>query len=159
VILLIWLARSRNTLRWLWLACYAHITPLYFEHKILKLNDIFKLETNKFVHKLINKKLPGYFQNYLQNATKIHCYSTTFATKSNIVLFRFITNRTQNSLKFQGAKIWNSISPKIRNLPLHNFGAFATHLYNLILNKIAQLYETFWIRNISIWIRLKMVID
>jgi len=60
-------------------------------------NDIFKLETSKFVHKLINKKLPGYFQNYLQNATETHYYSKRFANKSNIVLPRFNTNCTQNS--------------------------------------------------------------
>jgi len=51
--------------------CIMFKTPLYFEHKILKMNDIFKLETSKFV----------------------------------IVLPRFNTNRTQKSIKFQGAKI------------------------------------------------------
>jgi len=38
-----------------------HVNPLYFEHKILKVYDIFKLKTSKFVHKLINKKLQNYF--------------------------------------------------------------------------------------------------
>jgi len=57
----------------------------------------------------------------LQNATEIHCYSTRFATKSNIVLLCFKTNCTQKSTKFQSAKIWNSISPEIRKLSLRNF--------------------------------------
>ena len=40
---------------------HIHVTPLYYEHKILKINDIYKIESAKFMHKYVNKKLPDYF--------------------------------------------------------------------------------------------------
>jgi len=100
-----------------------HVNPLYFEHKILKMNNIFKLENSKFVHKLINKKLPGYFQNYQQSASEIHCYSTRFATKSKWCFVASIQIAHKNPWNSKVPK-FGTLSPEIRKLSLHSFVKF-----------------------------------
>ena len=43
---------------------HVHVTPLYYEHKILKVNDIYKIES-KFMHKYIKKKFLFIFKTTL----------------------------------------------------------------------------------------------
>ena len=61
----------------------AHTSPLFKSRKLLKIQDIFKLQQFKFYYKYVNKKLPAYFQEYdLLTNESIHNYNTR--THSNI---------------------------------------------------------------------------
>ena len=88
------------------------VIPLYYERKIIKVNDIYKIESAKFMHKYINKKLPDYFQNYFNKVSGNHDYSTRAATNDDLTIPFFRTNHCQKSFKYQGSKLWNSL-PKI----------------------------------------------
>jgi len=86
----------------------------------LKTNDIFKLETAKFVHKSINSKNPHIYQTIfarLQNHSRNARASIT--RMLSIPLFR--TKRLQKSIKYHGTKLWNSISLKTKNTSFNVF--------------------------------------
>ena len=91
------------------------VTPLYYEHKILKVNDIYKIESAKFMHKYVNKKLLDYFQNYFNKVSGNHGYSTKAARNDDLTIPFFWTNRYQKSFKYQGSKLWNSLTKKNMN--------------------------------------------
>jgi len=49
-----------------------HITPLYKNLKILKLNDIYQFELAKFMHKFHYGKLPEIYNEFFQEAFSAH---------------------------------------------------------------------------------------
>ena len=51
----------------------------------MKLKDIYKLEVLKFVYKFIENYLRKCLSNYFSPASKIHHYSTRFASEHNWV--------------------------------------------------------------------------
>ncbi len=54
----------------------AHTDPLFKTHKLLKVQEIFKLQEFKFYFKFINNKLPYYLQNLPFNRNAIHSHAT-----------------------------------------------------------------------------------
>ena len=62
--------------------------------------------------------LPNNFSKYFEKACKISQRSTRSTTQENDLLYipRFRSNRLQNSFRYQGVKIWNSIPHSIRLL-------------------------------------------
>ena len=111
-----------------------HVTPLYYEHKILKVNDIYKIESAKFMHKYVNKKLPDYFQNYFNKVSGNHGYSTRAATNDDLIIPFFRTNRCQKSFKYQGSKLWNSLPKNMTKLGyikfIEQYKTFLISFYN-----------------------------
>ena len=71
-----------------WNKKFTHVSHLYQNLNLLKLNDIYKLELPKFMHKLYNNNLPIVFQNRFAKIEKIHTYATRGANKSNYFLSR-----------------------------------------------------------------------
>ena len=98
-----------------------HVTPLYYEHKIFKVNDIYKIESANFMHKYVNKNLPDYFQNYFNKVSGNHGYSTRAATNDDLTIPFFRTNRCQKSFKYQGSKLWNSLTKNMTKLGYNKF--------------------------------------
>ena len=98
-----------------------HVTPLYNELKILKVDDIYKIESATFMHKYVNKKLPDYFQNYFKKVSGNHGYSTRGATNDDLTIPFFQTNRCQKSFKYQGFKLWNSLPKNMTKLGCNKF--------------------------------------
>jgi len=45
-------------------SCRSHVTPLYHQSNLLKINDIHHLEIAKMMHCLHNGKLPQTFDDY-----------------------------------------------------------------------------------------------
>ena len=98
-----------------------HVTPLYYEHKILKVNDIHKIESAKFMRKYVNKKLPDYFLNCFNKVSGNHGYSTRAATNDDLTIPFFRTKRCQNSFEYQGSKLWNSLPKNMTKLGCNKF--------------------------------------
>ena len=51
------------------------ITPIYRRLQVLKINDLYKLETAKLMHQFWNKSLPVLFEKYFTRTTFVHRYS------------------------------------------------------------------------------------
>ena len=97
------------------------VTPVYRKYKILKLNDIHKLEIAKFMYKFSKKSLPFTFNNYYKNIKICHDHDTRQSAQKDYFLTLHKTSRLQRSIKFLGIKVWNSIPTSIRNKSFKNF--------------------------------------
>ena len=89
-------------------------SQIYFEQKILKIQDMFKLELAKFCFKFHNKLLPNQLLTVFTNLSSVHNYNTM---NSNIIFFR---NKQNNKAGFTtlnnlGSKLWNEIPEEIRS--------------------------------------------
>ena len=95
-------------------------TPFYFKLNIPKLTDLYKIEISKLMYNIVHKPqyLPNNFSKYFEKACKISQRSTRSTTQENDLLYipRFRSNRLQNSFRYHGVKIWNSIPHSIRLL-------------------------------------------
>jgi len=65
-----------------------HVTRLYKNLNVSKLNDIYRLELVKFMHKhkLPHAALPKIFDNFFKNISNIDSYKTRFADNQNYFL-------------------------------------------------------------------------
>ena len=100
------------------------ISPLYDELKLLKLNNIYKLEVSKFMYKFKSKSLPICSDEYFVLPSKVHSYSTRFVTGDNYSLTRFNKSNSQRSICYQGPKIWNELPAEIKNIAQKNKHVF-----------------------------------
>ena len=57
-----------------------------------------------------SKSIPCYFDDYFIEFTNTNKHNTRSCTSRNLKLPLYSTNRTQKSIKFQGAKPWNALS-------------------------------------------------
>ena len=89
--------------------------------EILKLQDVFKLELGKFMHRAHSKNLPENFENHFIRIENMHSYNLrsirnkTFYTKAtNTIKYRkWLTN--------SGVELWKNLDPEIKNLPYKAF--------------------------------------
>ena len=88
--------------------------PLFKQLNILTVNDLFKYELLKFVYVSLIKTNPKQFHNYYH-------YSNSLITTANVRDDKLIlplsrtTNYGLKSLRYVGAKTWNSIPLPIRS--------------------------------------------
>ena len=93
-------------------------TSIFSDLKILKLYDLFELKLLTFVYESVNKISPSFFHNFFETLTTVHHYDTRQASKGDIFMTRKNTLQYGlRSVRFAGAKSWNSISDDIRKSP------------------------------------------
>ena len=93
-------------------------TPYYSKLNILKLPDLYKFETAKFVYRFMHNTLSQSFSDFFVEASEISGRTTRSSGNCHsLYIPRYNTNRLQRSIKYQGVKIWNSIPFNIQNLP------------------------------------------
>ena len=82
----------------------------------MKLKGIYKLEMLKFVYEFIKNYLPKCFDNYFLPASKIHNYSTRFASEYNwVAVMRSNGTLSQRSIKIEDHRLRNSVPEEIKN--------------------------------------------
>ena len=91
------------------------ITKQYHNLGILKIIDLYTYEVAKLMHQHTMQKLPHCFTSFFTKISDIHTKNTKSNSKTNFYLPKYSTTRCQKSIRFQGPKIWNSLSPEIRN--------------------------------------------
>ena len=101
-----------------------NLNNLYLSHKILKLEDIFKLELAKFMYLYTNNVLPKVFQNYFKFMTDTQDYNTRNSSIKNLFLQRMSTTHAQSSSFFTGLKLWNSIPLNVGSVSYSRFIKF-----------------------------------
>ena len=106
-------------------------TRYYAKLKILKLQDLVKLETAAFVYNYKSGQLPPTFRNYFTALNNIHVKTTRATALYNFFVPFFKTLKLQRSIKYQGPKIWNSLDLEIKNSK--SLKAFKSRLKNLLL--------------------------
>ena len=77
---------------------YQNVNNVYKNFKLLKLQDIYRLELAKFMYKLEHNKLPNLLNNNFVKITNHHKYGTRQAITSYYFLPRVGKKITQNQL-------------------------------------------------------------
>ena len=106
--------------RGLWIITFSnyndHSNPLFKALEIIKFEDIIFLHNAIFMYDFHSGTLPPAFSNYFTAVNKRHKYNTRLASRSSYTLPPIRTNYGKFSIKFQGAKIWNSLSKETKSL-------------------------------------------
>ena len=108
----------------------AHTEPLFKKQKILKINDLFKLNALKFFYKLKNNKLPSYFTSINVHS---HSVSHDYNTRSN----RFIRDNHTRT-QFAQNCIRNRLPSIVNNTDNLIISKVDTHSYKGFSNYIKQ---------------------
>ena len=115
---------------------------LFYQLKILKIEDIFKLQVSKFIFDCLNFNTPVIFHNWFTLRCTIHNHSTrsTIIDIENLVnsndlfiLYGRTTHYGLKLLKVYGPKLWNLIPNNIRCKP--SVYSFANHLKRYMIAK------------------------
>ena len=86
------------------------ITPQYHQFEILNFDDLHTYKIAEFMSQFNPNKLPDNFNHYFSYSSNVSHYTTRQSEQSTTMFLpRFITTRTQRSIKFIGTKIWNNI--------------------------------------------------
>ena len=91
----------------------SHTDVLFKEHGILKFFDIHFYQIGKFMYLFKKGLLPNYFRNMFTLASQLHSHYTRNCNLYYIPPCR--TNIRNFSIRFQGPKFFNSLSPEIQN--------------------------------------------
>ena len=81
------------------------VSPYYYKLQILKLDDLYQFELAKIMHQYTHNKLSVRFCNYFTYSCNSYSYSTQNSSKDHLLFPRFTTTRTQQSIKYKGAKL------------------------------------------------------
>ena len=109
----------------------AHSSPLFYDLKILKLDDLYQLSISVFAYECQNNIAPLYFINFFTQTTDVHSYNTRSAARGDFFILQKNTLQYGlRSIRFNGAKIWNNIPPEIRDASsVRNFKNNLKNLY------------------------------
>ena len=89
---------------------------LHDEFELLKIKDITKQEISSFVHNFFSNSLPPVFSGYFETLVSNHNRNTR--NGYNLIKIKnHSTNFAAASIKIQGAKIWNKLDNKLKEIP------------------------------------------
>ena len=119
----------------------AHTDPLFKEHNLLKIDDIFTLSKYKFYYKYLHKKLPVNLQElpFLLNEDQ-HRYDT----RQNFRLFinRYNHSFAKNCLRFDLPQTINSAPPQIKEkFYSHSYQGFVKYVKHHMLNNYQEICD------------------
>ena len=125
------------------------VTPLYKKYGVLKLADLFNYEMAKIMYQFSKQTLPSHLNCLFAPLSTVDERCTRSKTKQNLYILKFSISRCQNSFKYQGSKIWNSVTTDLRQ---QTFRKFKINYKNLLLKSYhyASLMLVFSISVLSI---------
>ena len=118
----------------------AHSSKLFFNLKLLKLDDIMKFQLGTFMYKLKYNKLPNVIPHMFVTNENIHSHNTR--NKNGYLIPSVRTNCRKCTVGYAGPILWNSFPQKLRQLP-------SEVIFNKKLKCI--LLATYWITHLCIW--------
>ena len=96
--------------------------PLINLLDLLTVNNIFKLQSLKFIHQWVTNQLPSIFDNYFYFAKNNHSYNTRYASNSNLCKQKIKTNIGKQSISAGAPALWQEIPKEIKLIKnSHNF--------------------------------------
>ena len=95
------------------------------------LNYLIDLQVASYMYSFSYNLLPSAFSTYCAKPT--HRYATRYA-KSNYVVPKHISQKSESSIKVTGPKLWAEIPETLKELPFRK--TFSKHLKNMYLDKL-----------------------
>ena len=122
-----------------------HANPILVSLRILTFGDIIKLQIGRVMYLYRNGFLPKRINDMFWLNCDVHSYNTR--SKNSFLLPYCRTNVTKFSLRFQGPKIFNSLSSEIHNVS--STALFNSKLKSFFLDK-DTLYISLLVCNFSL---------
>ena len=91
----------------------SHSSPLFHCLKILKLEDVYRLQMGRLMQRHHKNKIV--LSKGVESLSAIHNHSTRSLIKKNYFLPSVRTNIGKTSFSYNGPKIWNSLPQEVRN--------------------------------------------
>lgn len=91
----------------------SHTAPILKKLGMLKLEDIYRVHTCKYIYKYIRGLLPLPLSNIFNLAQDTHSHLTRQSTSYKIQAFKARTRTGSQSIINMGPKLWNDISPTL----------------------------------------------
>ena len=92
----------------------AHTASLFFNLKFLDIYKLNELYVLTFISDLYHDRTPHSIYDYFMPIT--HPYNTRLNTSVNFALPKPRINLGKYRISFVGAKLWNDLSPSVRNI-------------------------------------------
>ena len=92
-----------------------HSAPLFEQFKLLKLNDLYRLNLGKFMYKYNHNALPSCFNSFFTVTSNIHSYDTQSTRKKNLYVHFNRTSLFRISLLQRGTTYWNCLSDSLKS--------------------------------------------
>ena len=93
----------------------AHSSKIFFNMKLLKLDDIRTFQLGTFMYKLRYNKLPSAIPHMFVTNENIHSHNTR--NKNGYLIPNVRTNCRKFTVSYAGPILWNSFPQKLRQLP------------------------------------------
>jgi len=113
----------------------SHTDPLFFNNKLLKINELYLYQLGQFMYKYDNKSLPSAFDSMFFKNQSVHNYPTRQSNEFHLPLLR--TLLAQNTFIYDGPKFWNTLDIDVNNVPQLN--SFKENLNYIYYNVIGSL--------------------
>lgn len=94
-------------------------TPLFYNLKILKLEDVHKLKISTQICKMINNNTLNQYD--IQFVQESHNYSTRTSARNNLAIPSVNKNIGKTTLRYKGPLIWNQVPSECREKSVNNF--------------------------------------
>ena len=105
---------------------------MFFNYKLLKVNEIYHSVLLQFVHKFHNGHLPPVFNRYFGYASDVHQYNTRYASNSNFHIPVIHNTYGIRSPHYESSRLWSQINPQFKALSIQQF---KTHSFNYLLSR------------------------
>ena len=114
----------------------SEVNELYFQSKILKIEDLIKVNNCLFIHDFLTDSLPKCFENYYLQLNSMYFERTKNAKIGCLFIpFKKSTKYGLNSITMESIKTWNKLSATLKlNLSLKSRHELKTMLTNYFLS-------------------------
>jgi len=100
-----------------WSSHRCHVTPLYSQLNLLKLEDIHQLEIAKLMHNFHNNRMPNTFDRLFTAVNSVHTHETRSSTSGQYFCHPVCSQYGKRSNKFKGSRMWQQIASSLKELP------------------------------------------
>ena len=94
---------------------------IYLLFNLIKLADLVFLNIAVFMYKFHNRRLPSVFDTFFTQVNERHNYNTRSSSNMFYSLPKVRTNYGLFNIRFEGPKVWNSVSENSKTLSISNF--------------------------------------
>jgi len=109
----------------------AHAVPLFISSKILPLNMLYVETVSSIMFDVSHKTVLPNISDLFTKAKEEHMLKTRFSSSDNFYITTSRLSQTQGSFARFGAKLWNSLHHKFRQLPK---SVFKKHIPSMLLS-------------------------
>ena len=87
--------------------------PLLNFLNLLRVDNIYKHQTLKFIHNWHKHQLPSIFDKYFKYSKNVHSFNTRYASKDNLDQYRARTNTGKQTISSLGFSLWQKWDLKL----------------------------------------------